>query len=274
MCYQKYLVTGDKSVIKGKDAILSDRDITISYETIKLTENIRMQIRNFQVKDNEAKLILAVNEESLEKDTKVVPLRYKVYNSSNELLCDKRSAKAYNQYLSEYTEELILNNYNQEDNILLLEVYKSNDERLAKITIDLNTREITIDGEEEALQKVSEIELKKYLSYITKYEDCKDNDDLKLVILRDIFSNLKNDFGKETEEYGSVYEVSEINNMLDSLGYEKLPESLNSGELFKKVKVKGINYYSICITTIKFSDYNKLCVRKRIRKELDFNSIF
>jgi hypothetical protein len=109
----KYLVTGDKEVIAGRDAILSDKDITISYETIKLTENVGMQIRNFKAKDNDAVLTIAINEEVLEKYTNIVPLRYKVYDSSNNLLCNQRSVKAKNQYLSEYTEELVLNNYKQ-----------------------------------------------------------------------------------------------------------------------------------------------------------------
>ena len=206
----KYLVTKDDNIVAGKDEILYDKDVTISYEAIQLTENLKMQIRNFIAKDNEAKLILAINEANLETTTEVVPLRYKVYNSSNELLCDKRSSKINNQFLNEYIEELNLKNYKQDDNILILEVYKSNDEKLVKITIDLNMRQITIDGEKEALQKISETELKKYLSYITKYEDCKNNNDLKFVLLQDIFCNLKNDFGIETEEYGRVYEVSEI----------------------------------------------------------------
>jgi len=84
----KYLVTGEKTTISDKDEILSDRDISISYEAIKLTENIRMQIRNLQVKDNKAKLIIAVNESK--EDSSVVPLNYKVYNSSNELLCEQK----------------------------------------------------------------------------------------------------------------------------------------------------------------------------------------
>ena len=42
----KYLVTGEKTEITGKNDLLSDRDITISYEPILLTEGIKIQIRN------------------------------------------------------------------------------------------------------------------------------------------------------------------------------------------------------------------------------------
>ena len=36
----KYLITKDETIYNSKRELLSDRDITISYETIKLTENI------------------------------------------------------------------------------------------------------------------------------------------------------------------------------------------------------------------------------------------
>ena len=236
----KYLVTGEKAEVTEKDELLSDRDITISYEPIALTENLKIQIRNLQIKDNKAKLIVAVNE-NLKTD--LTPLAYKVYNEENKLICEQKSSK--NENLTEYVEELLLNEFKNNDKILNLEVYNSKDEKLNRIIINLETREVTVEGAKEAIEKISETELKKYLSYITKYEDCKNNNDLKLVLIQDILCNLKNDLGIETEEYGRLYEVSKINNMLESLGFEKLPDSLNNGDLFKKVNVRGKYYYSI-----------------------------
>ena len=245
----KYLVTGDKSVVAGKDEILFDRDITISYETIKLTENLRMQIRSFRVKENEAKLTVVVHEENLETDTKLIPLRYKVYNSSNKLLCDQRSAKVKDQYLSEYTEELSLNNYKQEDSTLVLEVYKSNDEKLAKITINLNTREITVDGEQEAIQKVSEIELKKYLGFISAFEEVKkSNDDGKIHFAEAILSNIKDVEPYDTNN-GIAYKVSDVNGTLESMGYEKVSDSFKKGDLFQRRTIGGTEYFGVLSPT-------------------------
>lgn len=44
----KHLVTKDETVHNDKSDILSDRDITISYETINLTENIVMQVQRYK----------------------------------------------------------------------------------------------------------------------------------------------------------------------------------------------------------------------------------
>ena len=57
----KYLITGQNDSVSGKDEILSDRDITISYEPIKLTDNISLIIKKLQIKDNKATLFLVTN---------------------------------------------------------------------------------------------------------------------------------------------------------------------------------------------------------------------
>ena len=80
----KYLVTGEKPEITDKNELLSDRDITLSYEPINLTENIKIQIRNIQIKDNKAKLVIGVSEKEKNNTT---PLKYKVYNESDKLIC-------------------------------------------------------------------------------------------------------------------------------------------------------------------------------------------
>lgn len=229
----KYLVTGEKTVVTDKSEILSDRDISISYEPIRLTENIRMQIRNLQVKDNEAKLIIAINE-AKEEDSSIVPLKYKVYNSANELLCEQKSQKDKNNI--EYTEELILDKFKEEDKILILEVNKANNNKIAKITIDLQSRNITVEGEAEALKKVSEIELKKYLGVISEYNGEPKGDEGKIRFAQEIFNEIK---GK------SENKVDEINNMLESLGIEKVSDSFTQGEDYKKITKDGTSYYEV-----------------------------
>lgn len=164
----KYLSSGENITVDNKDDLLSDRDIAISYEPIKITENIEIQIANLQIKDTETKLIVNVNEKKLEKNEEIVPLRYKVYNSSDKQLCNQKSIKAEKgeEKSITYTEELILNNYNKKEDILKLEIYKSNSDLITTITIDINTKSITVLGEKEALNKISEIELKQFLGKV------------------------------------------------------------------------------------------------------------
>lgn len=229
----KYMVTGQNETITDKDEILSDRDISISYEPVRLTENIRMQIRNLQVKDNKAKLIIAVNEAEKE-DSSVVPLNYKVYNSRNELICEQKSKKDKRD--NEYTEELVLEKFKEDDNILILEVYKANNNKMAKITIDLKSRDITVEGEAEALKKVSEIELKKYLGVVSEYNGEPKGEEGKIKYAQAIFNEIKGE---------SENNVDEINNMLESLGIEKVSNSFTQGEDYKKITKDGKSYYEI-----------------------------
>ena len=62
-----------------KDKILSDRDITISYQPIQITDNISILISKMQIKDNDAKLFVSVRRNDVEKEGEL-PLNYKIYN--------------------------------------------------------------------------------------------------------------------------------------------------------------------------------------------------
>lgn len=60
----------------GKDNILSDRDITISYKPIEIARGTQLQVNSLVIKDNEAKLKVQVKETGL--DEKITPLTYVV----------------------------------------------------------------------------------------------------------------------------------------------------------------------------------------------------
>ena len=150
--------------IKGKDEILLDRDITISYKPIQITEDIRIVISKMQIKDNQTRIILSVNKNNNNEE----PLYFKVYNINREILCEKTSNQELNSTSSIYQEELILNKYSKEDNVLELEIYKTKNELISTILIDLENKEINVLGQEEHIEKLSEIELKEFLGSITK----------------------------------------------------------------------------------------------------------
>ena len=151
--------------VYGKDEILSDRDITISYEPIQITENIRIVISKMQIKDNEAKIILSVNRSNIEWD-ETFPLYYKVYNSKKESLCNQSGGPE--DTVNTYTQELILKNYSEEDKVLTLEIYTADNKLITTMSIDLENKEINVLGQEEHIEKISEIELKEFLGSISK----------------------------------------------------------------------------------------------------------
>lgn len=246
----KYLVTGETIETSDKDEILSDRDITISYEPIRLSKNLRIQIRNLQIKNNEAKLKIYVNEENSEQNLEITPLKYKVYNSNNLLLCNQESSKVADKDTI-YQEELILNNYNKDDNEIMLEIYQANNKKLAKININLLTKEITIEGEKEALQKISETELKEFLSIYSKLQETSEEDiELIIVGVEGILNN-KAEVIKTTN--GNAYKVEDINKVLKNCGYEVIPETYKKGEIFRRKTINNIDY----IEPIKVMQPNK-----------------
>lgn len=234
----KYLITGEKTEITGKDDLLSDRDITISYEPILLTEDIKLQIRNLQIKDNKAKLIMVVNES---KENDVSPLKYKVYNESNKLICEQDSSNN-NKSLGEYQDELLLNDFKNEDKILNLEIFNSKNEKLTKIAIDLETREVVIEGEKEAIEKISEIELKKYLSIIAGFEENFDvNDDDSRISLAIRINSIVN----RNILYNGLFDATEINNILKNIGYGEISTNNYNGEFFREKAINGKKYFEM-----------------------------
>ena len=228
----KYLVTGEKLEISGKDELLSDRDITISYEPIVLTEKIKIQIRNLQIKDNKAKLFVAVNDNQSTEDT---PLMYKVYNNENKLICDQKSSKEDN-ITTEYIEELLLKEFKNDEKIIHLEIFNSKNQKLTRIIINIETREVIVDGEKEAIEKISEIELKQFLGYVTSLEPNKDSEDERILFTNSMLAQ------KEGLE---VNKLDEVNKMLDATGYERLSNPLKNAEYFKIVNKGGINYIEV-----------------------------
>ena len=69
----KYLITGEKNT-EGKDNVLSDRDITISYEPINITKGLTITIKKLQIKDNQAKLFVLTDEKDVLDNNKIQDL--------------------------------------------------------------------------------------------------------------------------------------------------------------------------------------------------------
>lgn len=240
----KYLVIGEQVTINEKSEILSDRDMSISYEPIKLTEKIEMQIASLQVKDNETRLKIVISESEPEEDTDVVPLSYKVYNSSGEELCNQVSIKT--ELETNYTEELMLNNYKESDKILKLEVYKANLELITRITIDLENRTITVLGEEEALKKISEIELKEYLGYVAGYTNSLEKENSEELQVRMAIDYLalkdKLDFRTLKNIELDGYNANDIEKVIEEISGQKL-ENEEEGNTYTRYTEEETDYF-------------------------------
>ena len=239
----KYFVTGEKQEVTDKNAILSDRDITISYEPIQLTENIKMQVRKLQIIDNKARLILALHENELEENNEVVPLKYKVTGQNTNLLCEKTSSREERNI--EYIDELELSNFTESDKILNLEISKNNGEKITKLIINIENKTITVEGEEEAINKISEIELKEFLGLVSTYPELDGtNEDSKIFLA--INANPSGE-SNGTASIGAepifAIELNRVNEILKEIGYSPIPNDFIEGHTFHKITANGKEYY-------------------------------
>lgn len=166
----KELVSPEESV-KGKEQILSDRDITISYKSIEIAKGIKMQINRLVVKDNEAKLYLKIDKS--ESNLNITPFSYIVKDENEKEICNYTSSKQE----STYNEELKLEGLKQDAKRIILEVKQNDGKTLVKFNVDLENKQIEVIGNENELEKISEEELKQYLSAfaLLNYEDSKVN---------------------------------------------------------------------------------------------------
>lgn len=161
------------------DEIFSDKDIIISYSYFQVTSDVEMQINELQVKDNKAKLYLLVKEL---KENEETPFSYKVYNQNDEIMYDAKSKNGENKLI--YTEILELSNYKDNTENLKLEIYNKDNKLVKTVTINLTEKTIEAKTENVAVQKVSQIELNKFLKNETeKIYTKKELEDKNLIIL-------------------------------------------------------------------------------------------
>ena len=172
----KHVMIGEE--VRGKENILSDKDITISYRPIEIAKGTQIQINSLVIKDDEAKLKIQVNE--LNAEESITPLKYVVKDEEGTELCSyvSKNAKSINNEL-QYKEELKLKEYKEENEKLVLEIYNANNEKIVNLEIDLANKEINVIGNAKEATKISEEELKKYLSsFIISSYDTKETNDV------------------------------------------------------------------------------------------------
>ena len=212
----------------GKENILSDRDITISYRPIEISKGTQIQVNSLVIKNNEAKLKIQVDESNATEP--ITPLKYIVKDENGTELCNYTSSQS--QTKNEYKEELILKNYKEETKILELEILKKDDTSIVKLEIDLENKKINVIGNAEEVTKISEEELKQYLGAfaILSYENKENLNEYLDLTERRILTALQIAKIKNIDLYTD--KTAEYNNfMLNREKTNKIVESFTKIEL-------------------------------------------
>lgn len=159
--------------ISGKNEILKDQDITISYEPIEIAKGITVQFNRFLVKDNKAKLIMKIDQE--ESDKKISQVEVMNGHDDSQLVTSSIEGD-----FVQTTEEIEIGFFNNNINLLKINI-NAKKENLAIIQIDLEKREITVlSNSYKEIEKISEIELKKALgryAMLNLYEDMNESNE-------------------------------------------------------------------------------------------------
>ena len=240
----KYLVTGEKTEITDKNEILSDRDIAISYEPINIAKGLTLTVKKLQIKDNEARLFVVSGEKEV-LDSSFVPLKFIVCNQDGKLLCNQISARD-EQNSGYVTDELVLKDFKDTDKKLVLEVYKANLSKLANIIINIDERKVEVDGEQEALTKISEIELKEFLGFAAGLSQ--ESTDTENEIKVDLACRMISTKHPESSQYiiidnSIAYPTEEVDKMIESFTGETIKD-FKDGKFIKVIVKDGKKYYT------------------------------
>ena len=73
-------------------------------------------------------------------------------------------------------DEIEVKDYKESDSVIYLQAFE-NDTKIAALDIDLNNKEVIVQGSKEAIEKISEIELNKFLSYVPIYMTTEENNE-------------------------------------------------------------------------------------------------
>ena len=150
--------------VAGAENLLSDREITLSYIPIEIADDFKIQIQKIVLEEKSATLYIFVDTGRKENR------RYKIYDENNKLIADYRSTRSIEDCF--YTEELKFKNSIKENSKLKLEIYEKNQKLLATININIDNKEILINGEDIVLNR-KKTELKYYIESFVFLNDDK-----------------------------------------------------------------------------------------------------
>ncbi len=253
----KDMISSSKDT-NNRDEILSDKDITISYKPIEIAKGIKLQVNRLVIKYNHAALYLQVERTDEEQQAKA--LMFRVNDESGNKLGE------ISQYSTNpiYTTKIVLENYKNDTKVLELKVKKVDEPELVTLKIDLENREISVVGNQEAVKKISEQELKKYLGAfaLLNYDNSntlipdsdkqiiKNNKNIEVAKQIAKMNNIEIYTGEKRTEgfhYSNVIDSNKLNKIIEAFTEIELEEDglmkLDIGYGYYKEKINGKKQY-------------------------------
>ena len=168
------LVRPDSSVSYSKDEILTDTDLTISYEPIDIADGVTIQINKLFVSNNKAILEMKVRFDKNSNGFDGIIVKDFTNDEGNKLV-DREYI--YEKEEGYDTVRLDLKGFNDNMKILKMELMRDA-EAIAELKINLEERTIDVLSSEmtDGMEKLSEIELKQTLSELVRINYWKDNE--------------------------------------------------------------------------------------------------
>ena len=165
--------------VTDKEEILSDRDITISYQPIEITEGLKMQINRLVVQENDAKLFIRFEEKSEQPIYLHKFVVYDITNGEKRLLGEQitlRDIDDFDNAISMWSsEEIELSNMKNDTTKLELNIEDEAGTVIVSFEIDLDKKEIDVINKMQAeLEKISEVELKETLGVYMNLKSWRD----------------------------------------------------------------------------------------------------
>ena len=186
--------------LSEKNDIFSDKDITLSYKSIELADGLKIQANRLEIKDRKTKLYLTIKSQ----DGEPLPLKYEITTTKgdDETTTKLTGIKPENTDYFSYEDVLTLNYAIEDNQIIVLKISDSKNKELRILEINLQTREITVKGEK-SFEKISQIELRKYLDRFAELNNGTQKPDVLLYISQEMKDNYKDymsvDLPKEKE---------------------------------------------------------------------------
>lgn len=209
--------------VSGSENLLSDKEITISYQSIDIADGLKIQINKMVIDESGSTLYVYVNKE--DETTERTPLTYKIYNDGSIIT----EYEGQNSDEAKYTDEIKMEGFNDENATLTLELYDNSNNLLATITIDLPNKQITVNGKA-VITKQSEVELKKYLGCFATLNNDNISNKQDKIILTSRQINIKI-LGAEEEE---CVNAKTLTNIAQAFYYENVEKEIyNNDEVIK-----------------------------------------
>ena len=151
----------EKTEVTNKDDILTDRDLTISYQSIETSDGLKIQVNRLVVKDNEAVLYMNIDK----TNTNVNPARcivHDITDGRNDLIGNESISNSKNE--DRFEAQISLIGMKNNTNILKIELQDDNYNSIVELELDIANKTISIVGvTAKELEKISEVELKEVL---------------------------------------------------------------------------------------------------------------